>query len=97
MALRTGIPTAVHPTCLQVQANASFTIVPCNASVFYGHSTPTGSDVGYACQSIQLLAGASADTLAAAQQALLSLYPPSVDVVLQVGGAGVSEVCWHPS
>ncbi|PRW44397.1 ervatamin-B-like isoform X2 [Chlorella sorokiniana] len=70
----------------QVKANSSFTIAPCNASTFCGHSTPSGSEAGYACQSIQLPADASADTLAAAQQALLSMYPPSVDVLLK-GGA----------
>lgn len=71
---------------VQVKANTSFNITPCNAATFCGHSSPTGSDAGYACQSIALPADASAGTLAEAQQALLSMCPPSVDVLLQVSG-----------
>ncbi|KAI7839555.1 hypothetical protein COHA_006682 [Chlorella ohadii] len=70
----------------QVKANTSFNITSCDAASFCGHSTPTGNDAAYACQSIALPADAPAGTLAAAQQALLSMYPPSVDVLLQ-GGA----------
>ena len=82
---------------VQVKANTSFNITPCNAATFCGHSTPTGSDAGYACQSIALPADAPAGTLAEAQQALLSMYPPSVDVLLQVGGSCVSfAVCLQP-
>lgn len=81
---------------VQAQANGSFAIAPCNATAFCGHSTPSGSDAEYACQHIALPADASADVVAAAQQALLSLYPASVDVVLEVGvwvGMWVGGTC----
>lgn len=72
---------------MQAQADAAFDITPCDATVFCGHSTPGGSDAAYACQHIALAADADAATVAAAQQALLALYPASIDVVLQVGQA----------
>ena len=80
--------TGLHPPpCyIQVKANTSLTIMPCNATVMCGHSTPAGSDAAYACQSIDLPDGASAADVAAAQETLLAMYPASVDVLL-AGGA----------
>ena len=99
-----GTPTRARrthsgrPHAMQAQSNASFAITPCNATAFCGHGTPVGSGAEYACQHIALPANASADALAAARQALLSLYPASIDVLLQVGrwvGGWGARVPWR--
>lgn len=60
-----------------------FTITSCDAKLFCGSNTPPGDQ---ACQYIALPSNATAVHRVAARNALLSMYPPSIDVQLE-GGA----------
>lgn len=87
--LRASAPRRPRPA--QANVNGSLAIAPCNTTEICGHNTPQGAAAAYACQRVALPADASAGEVAAARQALLALYPPSVDVLLQVGGSLLSR------